>query len=116
MLLGFEFLEVSMPEKIAFRMQLNPGCAVEYKRRHDQIWPELSELLTSSGVRDYSIYLDESSHALFAVLWRADGHTMDDLPNHAIVRKWWDYMADIMETEADNTPKIWELQPMFQLD
>ena len=31
-----------MAEKAAFRMFRNPGCAAEYKRRHDAIWPELS--------------------------------------------------------------------------
>ena len=105
-----------MPEKIAFRMQLYPGFADEYKRRHDEIWPELSALLTESGVSDYSIYLDEESNALFGVLWRTDDHTMDDLPKNAVVRKWWDYMADVMETEPDNTPKIWELKKVFHMD
>ena len=105
-----------MPEKIAFRMQLYPGFADEYQRRHDEIWPELSALLTESGVRDYSIYLDEESNALFAVLWRADDHTMDDLPKNELVRKWWDTMADVMETEPDNTPKIWELKNVFHMD
>ena len=66
-------------EKTAFRMFLNPGCVAEYKKRHDEIWPELSSLLTQAGVRDYSIYLDEEHHVLFAVLRRLPGHTMDCL-------------------------------------
>ena len=104
-----------MPEKIAFRMQLYPGLVDEYKRRHDEIWPELSQLLRESGVSDYSIHWDPETNALFAVLWRADDHAMDDLPKNEVVRRWWDYMADVMETEPDNTPQISDLETVFHL-
>lgn len=102
-------------EQIAFRMQLKPGNAAEYQRRHDAIWPELASLLHASGVRDYSIFLDEATGALFGVLRRADGHTMDALPQHPVMRRWWDYMADLMETQADASPVSVPLTPVFYL-
>lgn len=105
-----------MAETFAFRMNLNPGQADEYKRRHDEIWPELAMLLRDAGVSDYSIWLDEESSHLFAILKRAEGHTMSELPRQAIVRKWWDHMADIMDVEADNTPVEVPLLKMFHLD
>lgn len=104
-----------MTETIAFRMNLHPGKAAEYRRRHDEIWPELAVLLKQAGVCDYSIWLDEETHHLFAVLKRSAGHLMDTLPTEAVVRRWWDYMADIMETEADNTPVQVPLHKMFHL-
>ena len=63
-----------MPEKYAFKMRLNPGMRAEYERRHDEIWPELVDLLKQAGVSDYSIHLDEETNTLFGVLWRRDGH------------------------------------------
>ncbi|MCT7374311.1 L-rhamnose mutarotase [Chelativorans salis] len=105
-----------MPEKFAFRMNLNPGQAAEYKRRHDEIWPELAALLREAGVSDYSIWLDEETHHLFAILTRTDGHTMDTLPTNEIVRRWWDHMADIMETLPDNEPVQVPLRKMFHLE
>ena len=102
-------------EQIAFRMQLKPGNAVEYQRRHDAIWPELAALLHESGVRDYSIFLDEATGALFAVLRRVDGHAMDALPQHPVMRRWWDHMADLMETQADASPVAVPLAPVFHL-
>ena len=102
-------------EQIAFRMQLKPGNAAEYQRRHDAIWPELASLLHASGVRDYSIFLDEATGALFGVLRRADGHAMDALPQHPVMRRWWDYMADLMETQADASPVSVPLTPEFYL-
>ena len=102
-------------ESHAFRMVLFPGQAAEYKRRHDAIWPELSALLKDAGVSDYSIWLDEETHHLFAILKRRRDHQMDRLPLEPVVRRWWDCMADIMQTEPDNTPVQIALMPMFYL-
>lgn len=103
-------------EKIAFRMFLNPGQADEYKRRHDAIWPELSQLLKDAGVSDYSIYLDEQHHVLFAVLRRTPDHTMATLPAHPVMQRWWAYMADIMRSNADGSPVVGALPCMFHLE
>ena len=100
----------------AFRMQLKPGAIAEYKRRHDEIWPELAELLRASGIRDYSIFLDEETLALFAVLKLTDDNRRDALPDHPVMRKWWDYMAPLMEVHPDNRPREWPLTPLFHLD
>jgi len=53
--------------RVAFKMTLKEGFAEEYKKRHDEIWPELSILLKTSGIYDYSIFLDEETNTLFAV-------------------------------------------------
>lgn len=103
-------------EQIAFRMQLLPGHAAEYKRRHDAIWPELSALLREAGIRDYSIFLDESTNVLFAVLRRTGDHRMDDLPKHEVMQRWWRHMADIMQVDPDDAPVRHELVPVFHLD
>ncbi|MCV3737170.1 L-rhamnose mutarotase [Rhizobium sp. TRM96647] len=103
-------------EKIAFRMRLNPGMAGEYKARHDAIWPELAALLKAAGVSDYSIHLDEETGLLFGVLWRRDDHTMDSLPDHPVMKRWWAHMADIMETKPDNEPVAVPLRTVFHME
>jgi L-rhamnose mutarotase len=102
-------------EKYAFKMHLNPGMAAEYKKRHDEIWPELVTLLQQAGLRDYSIHLDPETLILFGVLWRDDDHKMDDLPNHPIMARWWAHMADIMQTHANNEPIATPLIPLFHM-
>ncbi|MEJ2023370.1 MAG: L-rhamnose mutarotase [Maritimibacter sp.] len=102
-------------EKYAFKMRLNPGMKAEYKRRHDEIWPELVALLKEAGVSDYSIHLDDETNILFGVLWRRDDHGMDDLPKHEVMQRWWAYMADIMETTADNEPVSIPLETVFHM-
>lgn len=103
-------------EKIAFVMQLKPGFEAEYKKRHDELWPELAEALTHAGISDYSIFLHPQTHQLFGVLKRTSYHTMDTLPEKAIMKKWWAYMADIMETNPDNSPVAAPLEKVFQFD
>jgi len=103
-------------EKIAFRMFLNPGQAAEYRRRHDALWPELAALLRDSGIGDYSIFLDEQHHVLFAVLRRRADHAMDRLPDHPVMRRWWAHMADLMRTNADGSPVVEALPCLFHLD
>ena len=102
-------------ETIAFRMVLNPGMRDEYERRHREIWPELVDALHNAGVRDYRIFLDDDSHHLFAILTRTADHSMERLPELAVMRKWWDYMADIMQTAPDHTPLQQPLIPVFEL-
>lgn len=102
-------------EKIAFRMQLRPGNAAEYKRRHDALWPELEALLRAAGIRDYSIHLDEGTGGLFAVLWRRLDHGMDALPADPVMQRWWAHMADLMEVNPDASPRVVPLPTVFHL-
>ncbi len=100
----------------AFKMQLKPGVIDEYRRRHDEIWPELSALLTTSGIHDYSIFLDEATLSLFAVLKLAEDNDRDALPGHAVMQRWWAYMAPLMEVEPDNRPVETPLPMIFHHD
>ncbi|WP_228852942.1 L-rhamnose mutarotase [Aegicerativicinus sediminis] len=100
----------------AFKMLLKPGFEAEYKKRHDEIWPELASLLSESGIQDYSIFLDEETSILFAVQKLSDDFDPKYLPNHPIVKKWWAYMVDIMETNPDNSPVESSLTEVFHLD
>jgi L-rhamnose mutarotase len=97
----------------AFKMKLKPGNTAEYRKRHDEIWPELSGALTAAGVSDYSIFLDEETLTLFAVQKLADGHTADQLPFHPVVRRWWDSMAELMEVNPDHSPVCVALPEIF---
>lgn len=99
----------------AFRMNVNPGQEQEYLRRHDDIWPELADLLRGAGVEDYRIFLDPESHALFAVMSHREQHGLDDLPGHPVMQRWWQHMKDIMPSHADGSPRSVDLQPVFHL-
>lgn len=102
-------------EKHAFKMKLFPGKQAEYKKRHDEIWPELVALLHEASVSDYSIHLDPETNILFGVLTRPKNHGMASLPENPVMKKWWAHMADIMESNPDNSPVVKDLVPVFHL-
>lgn len=102
-------------QRIAFKMKLLPGFEAEYKKRHDEIWPELRTLLHETGVSDYAIFLDAQTLDLLGVLKLADGKTMDQLPFQPVMQKWWAYMADIMETHPGNEPLSTPLKEVFYM-
>jgi L-rhamnose mutarotase len=99
-----------------FKMKLKPGKVAEYKKRHDEIWTELAAELRAAGVSDYSIFLDEETLTLFAVQKLSDNNSAADLPKSPVVRKWWDYMAPLMEVYPDNSPVCGEMREVFHLD
>jgi len=103
-------------KRVAFKMKLKAGYEEEYKRRHDEIWPELTEKLSRAGIYDYSIFLDKKTLTLFAVQKLKDNNTVEELPSKEIMEKWWDYMKDIMETNPDNSPVTTSLEEVFHMD
>jgi len=108
-------MQDEMVHRKAFKMQMNEGCTAEYKKRHDELWPELRQLLKASGISDYSIFLDETTNNLFGVLKAKDLAALDNLPLHPVMQKWWAYMKDIMASNPDNSPVSIPLQEVFYM-
>ena len=99
----------------AFKMQLHRGFEEEYKRRHDNLWPELKQLLKQNGIRDYSIYLDEDTHTLFGVMEVENPELLEKMAENPVMKKWWAYMKDIMDANPDNSPVSIPLREVFYL-
>lgn len=103
-------------QRIAFKMKLKPGMKQEYRRRHDEIWPELVELLRHAGVRDYSIFLDEDTDTLFAVQKVLGNRGAQDLGAEPVVQEWWAHMADVVESDENHVPHTTPLEELFHLE
>lgn len=103
-------------KRLAFKMHLNKGQKEEYEKRHNEIWPELKQLLKDAGVSEYSIFLDKETNTLFAFQKLSGESGSQNLGSTEIVQKWWKYMADIMETNPDNSPVTTELEEVFYLE
>lgn len=102
--------------RFAFKMKLKPGKKAEYIKRHNEIWPELKQLLHQSGISEYSIFIDEETNTLFAFQKQSGNQSSQDLSQNPIVQKWWAFMADIMETNPDNSPVSIPLDEVFYLE
>ena len=103
-------------ERLAFKMYLNEGQKEEYKKRHNELWPALRQLLKSAGVSEYSIFLDEETSILFAFQKVSGDGGSQDLGQTEIVQKWWAFMADVMKTNPDNSPVSVPLEEVFYME
>ena len=102
-------------QRIAFKMKLFKGYEAEYKKRHDEIPDDLKNLLKQQGIADYSIFFDEETNSLFAYLTIENTKNLEALSHEPIMKKWWNYMKDIMETNEDGSPVVVELKEVFNL-
>lgn len=100
----------------AFKMKLFPGKEQEYEQRHNQLWPEMKEMIHAHGGRNYSIFLDRDTGILYGYIEIENEKLWSEGADTEINRKWWDYMADIMETNEDNSPVSIDLKQVFHLD
>jgi len=105
-----------MIRRFGFKMKLNPGFKEEYRKRHSEIWPELVKLLKNEGIGNYSIFLDDETNTLFAYQEQSGESSSQDLGSTEIVQQWWKYMADIMETNPDNSPVTVPLEQVFYME
>ena len=102
--------------QVSVKMKLIKGNEAEYKRRHDEIWPDLKLLLKEHGIQDYSIFLDAETANLFSVLKVENPALLQELSKHPVMRKWWTYMKDLMLTNTDYSPVAMPLVEVFYLE
>ena len=109
------YLEDLTLYQVAFKMKLLKQQEAVYKKRHDELGPDLQQLLKASGISDYSIFLDESTNSLLGVLKARSLQALDNLPQSEVMQKWWQYMGDIMESNSDNSLVSISLKEVFYL-
>ena len=99
-----------------FKMKLYEGMEVEYEKRHNELWEEMKEMIHEYGGKNYSIFWDKETNTLFAYIEIESEEKWAQGADTEINRKWWDYMAPVMETNPDNSPVVENLQTLFHLD
>lgn len=99
-----------------FKMKIYDGMAAEYERRHNELWPEMQNMIHEYGGKNYTIFLDRETNILFGYIEIDDLEKWGESADTPINREWWDFMADIMETNSDNSPVAIDLQTVFHLD
>ena len=99
-----------------FKMRVYSDKHEEYEKRHNELWPEMKDMIHEYGGSNYTIFLDKETNILFGYIELEDPDRWNESANTAICRKWWDYMADIMDTNPDNSPVSIDLKNVFHLD
>ncbi|MFW5828975.1 MAG: L-rhamnose mutarotase [Planctomycetota bacterium] len=97
----------------SFVMQVHPDQHAEYERRHNPIWPELADVLARHGVHNYSIFIDERRHLLFAYAEIESEEGWSAIAAEPVCQRWWAFMADVMPANPDNSPVSDDLREVF---
>lgn len=97
-------------------MKLYPGMAAEYEKRHNELWDEMCDMIHEYGGSNYSIFLDEETNILYGYIELESEELWAKSADTEICRRWWHFMADIMETNPDESPVSVDLKPVFHLD
>lgn len=100
----------------AFRMSVHPDHQIEYERRHQPIWPDLAEVLTTHGVHRYSIFLDPATSDLFGYVEIEDEARWAAIAQTEVCQRWWQFMSPIMPSHDDHCPISVELREVFHQD
>jgi L-rhamnose mutarotase len=99
----------------AFRMSVHPGREAEYEQRHSPIWPELEAVLREHGVTHYSIFLDPATNDLFGYAEIDTEERWKAIASTDVCRRWWDWMHEVMPSNADNSPVSRDLREVFHI-
>ena len=99
-----------------FKMKLYPGMEEEYERRHKLLWPEMQDSIHAHGGKNYSIFLDRETLTLYGSIEIDSEEEWAKQADDPINRKWWDYMADIMEVNPDNSPISIPMPELFYME
>jgi L-rhamnose mutarotase len=100
----------------AFLMSVDPDAHDEYERRHKPIWSDLAAVLKRHGVSNYSIFLDEQTNRLFGYAEIQSEELWKEIARTDECKRWWNFMKDVMPTNADNSPVSTDLREVFHLD
>ena len=104
-------------ERMAWKGRIRPGMKAEYIRRHNEIWPEMVEVLKSAGIVNYTIFA--SGDELFGYYECEKGIVFAEQTQakSPVVDRWNEYMKDVLELEMDpETGAQPKLEPVFRLD
>lgn len=88
-------------EKYAWRGKIVPGMQEEYKKRHDNIWPEMKEVLADAGIVNYSIWMQVEELFGYYECEKGVEYAAKVQAESNVVKKWDEYMKDILIMEKD---------------
>jgi L-rhamnose mutarotase len=104
-------------ERFAWKGRIKPGMQAEYKRRHDEIWPEMLALLKSAGIRNYSIWSDGRDVFGYYECEQGIAFAEKTQAGSPVVDRWNDYMQDVLDLEMDpETGAQPKLKQMFMME
>lgn len=99
-----------------FKMKLYDGMEKEYEKRHNELWQDMKDMIHEYGGKNYSIFWDKDTNILFGYIEIEDEEKWNASAETEVCRRWWHFMANVMETNPGESPVSVDLKMMFHLD
>lgn len=88
-------------ERYAWKGRIKEGMKAEYVRRHDEIWPEMKELLKAAGIRNYSIWCVGDELFGYYECEKGIRYAASVQAESPVVARWDEYIKDVLVMEKD---------------
>jgi L-rhamnose mutarotase len=102
-------------ERTCFTFTIKPGTEDEYKRRHDEIWPEMVSALRESGISNYSLFRRGLEVIAYAECEPDAATAFAKMGATDVDRRWSEWFEEVLERrfgddgEAMSVPEVWHL-------
>jgi L-rhamnose mutarotase len=103
-------------ERVCFTFELRPGAEDEYKRRHDEIWPELVEAIREAGIRNYSLFRRGSQVIAYAECHPDVATAFGKIGATEVNARWAEWFEDLIVSLTDEHGSLFRAGEVWHLD
>lgn len=103
-------------ERVCFTFDIYEGAEAEYKKRHDEIWPELVEAIKSSGFANYSLFRRGTQIVAYAEVSPDLPTALAKLGQFESNARWAEWFKDLIVNLTDAQGRLMMLQEVWHLD
>ncbi len=104
-------------EKYAWHAKIKEGTLEEYTRRHNEIWPEMKQVLKDAGICNYTIWNMGTEMFGYYECEKGIEYAARVQSESPVVKKWDAYMKDILIMEMDPVTGAQPLlKKVFEMD
>jgi len=105
-------MDVVLMKRTGIYFKLKPGAKEGYVKAHDEIWPEMREVLNMSGMKNYSIWnVDDKLFAYYEI--EDESYMQNYLSQNEIYNKWRKVMEDFIYIDQETNVKEWSMNMVF---
>lgn len=105
--------------RVGFMLKVRAERLEEYKRHHEQVWPEMLDALRAAGWHNYSLFVREDG-MLFGYFETPESlqAAQAQMATKEINTRWQEFMAPFFESPTNSRPDemFVELTEIFHLD
>ncbi|MBV8080122.1 MAG: L-rhamnose mutarotase [Actinobacteria bacterium] len=103
-------------ERLCFTFEIYPGQEAEYKRRHDEIWPELVEAIQDSGFKNYSLFRRDQTIVAYVECHPDVATAFAKLAPHETNARWSEWFKDVIVSLTDENGELFRADEVWHLD